>query len=526
MARTAPVIAYDNKGLDGLDDAAIRVARLAAKEDFYFYSRWMFLRRRGYQWLRGPHHKAICDALVRVYTGECKRLIINVAPRYSKTELAVINWISWTLGHVPDAEFIHTSYSGRLAANNSWQTRDLVVHPEYQQIFRKYDEEGADIGPMVTLKTDSQAKDEWRTVDGGCVYAVGEGGTITGYGAGKQRPGFGGAIVIDDPHKADEAKSDVVRESVIQWFKDTLESRVNSPDTPIILIMQRLHENDLAGWLLGDRGPTGSKGVPIPGGNGEIWEHLCLETLIDKGVEAIEEDEDDSKSVEEKRYLALWPEKHSVTELLRMRQAKPYTFSGQYQQSPSAPEGNVFKPDMIEVIPAIPVGTRFVRAWDLGATDGRGDYTVGFKLGLMTDGRYLIADIVRDQLGPEDVERILKATASRDGRATKVRLPQDPGQAGKAQAKNLTKLLAGYTVTVKPITGDKLVRGEPFAAQINVGNVVALAGPWLDIMRNEMKVFPNGLNDDIVDSGSDAFNELNDPTFFSDSATEETAPDD
>ena len=511
-------IEFDTKGLDGMEPDAIWVARQAAKQDFYFYSRWMFLRRRGYKWLRGVQHKAICDKLVDVYLGLCKRLIINVAPRYSKTELAVINWISWTLGHVPDAEYIHTSYSGRLAANNSWQTRDMVTHPEYQAIFRKYDEDGVDAGPAVVLRTDSQARDEWRTTDGGCVYAVGAGGTITGYGAGKHRAGFGGAIVIDDPHKADEARSDVVREGAISWFKDTLESRCNSPETPIILIMQRLHENDLAGWLLGNRGPTGSNGVPIPGGNGEIWDHLCLETLIDRGREY-------GPETDEKRYYALWPEKHTVTDLLRMKQAKPYTFSGQYQQSPSAPEGNIFKPDMIEVIEAIPVGTKFVRAWDLGATDGSGDYTVGFKLGRIPDGRFLIADIVRDQMGPETVEKVLKATASRDGRATKIRLPQDPGQAGKSQAKNLTKLLAGYTVVSKPVTGDKIVRAEPFAAQVNVGNVVALNGPWLPEMRGEMKVFNNGLYDDIIDAGSDAFSELNDPTFFGDSATEDVAPD-
>jgi predicted phage terminase large subunit-like protein len=479
--------------IEELDPETLAVARRIAREDFYFFSRWMFLRRKGFKWLRGEHHKAICDALVRVYLGECLRLIINVAPRYSKTELAVINFISWTLGHVPDSEYIHTSYSGRLAANNSWQTRDLVQHEEYRAIF--CDEKGE---PTVHLKTDSQAKDEWRTQEGGCIYAVGAGGTITGYGAGKQRPGFGGAIVIDDPHKADEARSDVVRQGVIDGFQNTLESRLNSPQTPIILIMQRLHENDLAGWLLG-------------GGNGEKWELLCLQTLQDEGGS---------------RQSALWPAKHTVEDLLRLKLAKPYTFSGQYQQSPCAPEGNIFKPDFISTIDAIPAGTVFVRAWDLGATDGSGDYTVGFKLGRMPDGRYLIADIVREQYGPEDVEKSLKATASRDGRSTKVRLPQDPGQAGKAQIKNLTKLLAGYTVVAKTITGDKVVRAEPFAAQVNVGNVCQLNAPWNGVVNSEMKLFPNGAFDDIEDAGADAFNELVNTSFFSDCAMEEDAPED
>lgn len=90
------------------------------------------------------------------------------------------------------------------------------------------------------------------------MYATGAGGTITGFGAGRHREGFGGCIIIDDPHKADEARSEVRRQNVIDWFQNTVESRKNSPDTPIILIMQRLHEKDLAGWLL-------------DGGNGEEW---------------------------------------------------------------------------------------------------------------------------------------------------------------------------------------------------------------------------------------------------------------
>jgi predicted phage terminase large subunit-like protein len=323
------------------------------------------------------------------------------------------------------------------------------------------------------------------------------GGTIIGYGAGKHRSGFGGAIVIDDPHKADEARSDIVRQGVIDSFQNTLESRLNSPHTPIILIMQRLHEMDLAGWLLS-------------GGNGETWEHLCLETLQNEGTQ----DE-----------CALWPDKHSLEDLHRLKQSKPYSFSGQYQQSPCAPEGNIFKPDNIIIIDAVPTGTRFVRAWDLGATDGSGDYTVGFKLGQMPDDRFLIADVIREQYGPEDVERILKTTTQNDGRVVKVRLPQDPGQAGKSQAKHLTKLLAGYTVVIKSISGDKVVRAEPFAAQVNVGNVCMLRRPWNDELKDEMRMFPNAQHDDMVDAGADAFNELTESKFFSDCDMQEEAPD-
>jgi len=439
-----------------------------ARADLYFFSRWMFQQRKGYAWQRAKHHKIVCDALMRVFRGETRRLIINIPPRYSKTELAVVNFIAWALGRVPDAEFIHTSYASPLAMKNSVATRELVQHEGYREIF-----------PSVVL--DSEAKHHWTTTDGGVMYATGAGGTITGFGAGKMRPGFGGAIIIDDPHKADEARSDVIRQGVIDWFQNTLESRKNSVDTPIILIMQRLHEEDLSGWLLN-------------GGNGEEWEHVCLSAIQDDGT-------------------ALWPEKHSIEELRRMEIAAPYMFAGQYQQMPSPPAGKIFLPDAMPVVEAIPHGTRFVRGWDFASVENDGDWTVGGKIGQLPDGRFIVADIAREQGGPEFVEAMLKNTADTDGYETRIRIPQDPGQAGKSEAKRFTTLLAGYSVTAKPPSGDKVVRAQPFAAQVNVGNVLLLRAPWNDALKSEMRMFPNGKHDDQVDACSDGFNELTDNTF-------------
>lgn len=452
-------------------DALKRACALElARTDLYDFSRWMFLQRRGFKWVRGRHHAIICDALMRVYRGETKRLIINVAPRYSKTELAAINFMAWALGQNPDAEFIHTSYSGRLAANNSRQTRELVAYPAYREIF-----------PATQLDDASQARDEWRTTAGGCVYAVGAGGTITGYGAGKHRPGFGGAIIIDDPHKADEARSDLIREGVIEWFQNTLESRKNGPDTPIVLIMQRLHERDLAGWLLA-------------GGNGEAWEHVCLQTLQPDGS-------------------ALWPEKHTVEDLHRMRDASPLTFAGQYQQAPSPPEGNLFRPDKLGIIAAPPEGVTWLRGWDLAGTEAAigkdPDWTAGAKLGRMPSGRYIIGDMARMRGSPEAVEQTLVSTAEQDGPRVRISLPQDPGQAGKFQAQYLVRLLSGFTANATPESGDKVSRAEPFAAQVNMGNVSMVAAPWNDALLAEMRVFPNGAHDDQVDALSRAFAALN-----------------
>lgn len=440
-----------------------RVAAELARTDLYFFARWMFMQRRGYKWKRAAHHKIVCDALMRVFRGECTRLIINIPPRYSKTELAVVNFIAWALGQVPDSEFIHVSYAAPLAVNNSVQVRALLQHEAYGQIFP-----GCRIG--------SDAKAHWTTTAGGVMYATGAGGTITGFGAGKDRPKFGGAIIIDDPHKADEAKSSVMRQGVIDWFQNTLESRKNSPNTPIILIMQRLHENDLAGWLLA-------------GGNGETWDHVCLPAIQPDGT-------------------ALWPDKHDIETLRRMERAAPYVFAGQYGQRPAPPDGGVIKPDNIQIIDALPaVLIEWARGWDFGSTT-EGDYTAGGKLGKLPDGRFIIGDMVRLRCGPDERDTALSNTAARDTRAVRISMPQDPGQAGKTQALYLTRQLAGYPVTTSPESGDKVTRAEPLAAQINVGNVLMLRGPWNDELINEMRLFPNGTFDDQVDSLSRAFEAL------------------
>ena len=117
------------------DEKETAAVRIAAYNDLYWFSRWMFLQRRGYQWLQAAHHALICDALERVFNGETKRLIINIPPRYSKTELAVVNFIAWAIGRVPDSEFIHASYSATLAVNNAVNVRNLIQHEEYRAIF-------------------------------------------------------------------------------------------------------------------------------------------------------------------------------------------------------------------------------------------------------------------------------------------------------------------------------------------------------------------------------------------------------
>lgn len=430
------------------------------------FTKTMFRAQRGASLVENWHQHTICDALERVLLGDTTRLIINVPPRSGKTEFAVINFMAWAGGLFPDSEFIHASYSKRLATANTYRIRALMQNEAYREAF-----------PWVHLQDDSKAKDEFRTSAGGVFYATGSDGTITGYGAGKMREGFGGAIIIDDPHKAGEATSDVQRQNVIDWFQMTMESRKNRPDTPIIVIMQRLHEEDLSGFLLA-------------GGNGEDWDHIKIPAL----------DEDGN---------SFWPEQFPKDALERQEQASRYVFAGQYMQDPVPRGGAMFQREWFSIVGAAPAGCEWVRAWDLAGSDDRESaFTAGVKMGRSQDGRYFIEDVRRAQITGAKVEQMLRNTAEQDGHQIRGSLPQDPGSAGKSWAQHLIKHLAGFNYRATPETGDKATRAEGLAAQAEAGNVFLVRGDWNKAFLDEITTFPVGKWKDQVDAASRAFSEL------------------
>lgn len=174
----------------------------------------------------------------------------------------------------------------------------------------------------MNLKKDAQSKSKWFNEYGGGVYATSSGGAITGFGAGvSESTEFSGAIIIDDPLKPDDAFSEIKRKAINDRYNNTIRSRVNSRDTPIIVIMQRLHEDDMSGYLL-------------DGGSGEEWHHLCLPAL----------DENNNP---------LWSDKHTFTELENIRQSDRYTFAGQYMQKPAPDEGGEWKKNGLTLLTQI-----------------------------------------------------------------------------------------------------------------------------------------------------------------------------
>src|SRR5690625_2441770 len=447
----------------GITGSAMTPEQIAdCRSDLLAFTRTMFRARKGADMKPNWHQEAICNALERVVLGDTTRLIINISPRSGKTELAVVSFIAWATGIYPDSEWIHASYSKRLATNNAYGVREVMRHEVYQEIF-----------PWVKIRDDSSAKDEFRTEQGGVGYAAGSEGSITGRGAGGMSGRFQGAIVIDDPHKPGEANSDVMRQNVIDWFSTTMESRKNRPDTPIIVIKQRLHENDLSGWLLS-------------GGNGEKWDHIKIPAITESGD-------------------SFWPDQFPITMLERMQAANPYVFAGQYMQEPAPIGGGDFKTGNIQVVDALPSGLSFVRGWDLaGTTKKTSDYTASVKLAVK-DGIVWIAHANHFKGSPDEVESSIVQYAKMDAN-TKQSLPQDPGQAGVAQKASISKKLQGIRFEFSTESGDKRTRASPLAAQVNVGNVRMLRGDWNQLFINELGIFPNDRHDDLVDASSRAYN--------------------
>lgn len=176
-----------------------------------------------------------------------------------------------------------------------------------------------------------------------------------------------------------------------------------------------------------------------------------------------------------------------------------------------AKAGAVFARTDFDIVPAAPIDYALrCRAWDFAATAGGGDWTVGVLFCRGTDKRWYIENVVRVQEPAHKVRKLLKNVASQDGIGTIVRIPQDPGQAGKAQAQDIVRDLSGYVVRVRPVTGSKYTRAQPLAAQAQAGNVSLVEGDWNRAFLNELENFDGSdkCTDDQVDAASDAFNEL------------------
>lgn len=427
-------------------------------------------------YVHGWHMDALAEHLEACARGDIKRLLINIPPGTSKSTATSVFFPAWLWGPHgwPEARFIGASYEQSLATRDNRKTRLLIESEWYQRLW------------PVKLTSDQNEKTGFENTAQGFRQSC----------AVKSMTGKRGDFVVwDDPLSPEKAYSETERDTANRVFAETLPTRLNSPEkSVIIVIMQRLHEADVSGYILSrDLG----------------YEHLCLpmEFEPDRACSTSIGFTDPRKEEGD----LLFPERFPP-EVVKRDKAVMGSFAtaGQFQQRPVPREGGMFKAHWFNTVGAVPVGTKFVRGWDLAAsTKDTSPYTASVKIGRTPEGRFIIADAERERVNTP--RQMIKTTAARDGAEVRISYPQDPGQAGKDQAKSIARDLAGYMFSSSPESGDKATRAEPLAAQAEAGNVDILRGSWNTTFLDEICAFPNGEFLDQVDAASRAFNELAKP---------------
>ena len=414
----------------------IDVTRAWLLSDALNFTRYFFKHQNnGKKFEVGKHHVMICDKLNSVLRGETKRLLINIAPRYSKTEIAVKNFIAMGLAINPEAKFIHLSYSGNLAQDNSVAIKDIINSEEYKALFD------------AKIKHGSDTKSRWDTIQGGGVYATSTLGQVTGFGAGAVDDAnrFCGAIVIDDPIKPEDALSDVEREKVNRRFETTIRNRVNSRNTPIIVIMQRLHENDLCGYL-----------QSIEEGEWEVLSIPCITT-----------DENGNEQ-------ALWEFKHTLEELRAIESANSYVFETQYMQNPKPIEGLMYS--TFKTYAELPLGSCIKKNYTDTADTGA-DFLCSICYNETKSGIY-ITDILYTNKAMEFTEpetaRMLMQNSTQVAHI-------ESNNGGRGFARNVERLVreaGNYKMAITPFsqTANKHVR--IFTHSADVQNLIHFPEGW------------------------------------------------
>lgn len=438
--------------------------KLECEEDGLYFSRYFFKQRTGGKMIVAPHHKVIQETLDRIIDGEIKRLIINVPPGYTKTELATINMMGRGLALNNRARFMHLSYSHNLALLNSSTTRNMIKSQAYQAMW-----------PM-SLRDDADSKAMWWTEHGGGVYASSAAGQVTGFRAGHMEDGWQGALIIDDPVKPDDAYSEVVRDGVNSRFNETIKSRLAVETTPMIVIMQRIHYHDLSGYLL-------------RGGSGEMWHHLNLPVIIDNSQPYPEEN---THGIPIQHGLPdgwLWPFKHNESHRVSLESHRR-TFEAQYMQNPRRfnSEGALWNEGMISAAHALNIHRELARtvvAIDPQATNSDESDETGIAVASSYGGgderQYSVDADYSGKYSPNGwATKAMEAYKTHDADAIVIETNQG-GDMAEDTLKNAG--FKGRIIRVHASKG-KYARAEPISALYAQGRVAHRGG--LYVMENQM----------------------------------------
>lgn len=420
----------------------------------------------------------ICEWLTDVTEGRRRRVLMNVPPGSMKSLLTGVIWPAWEWGPrgLASHRFLATAHKQDLAVRDNTKCRRLVQSSWFQRLW------------PIAIVGDQNSKLKFENDATGFREAM----AFTSMTGSR-----GDRVILDDPHSVDDANSLIKLAGDILTFREALPSRVNNDDSAIVIIMQRLHERDISAVAA----ELGYDHLVIPmryeeNRPGVTWRGLRRDGAL--------------------MFPDRFPEA-TVQELERSLGA--YATAGQLQQRPAPREGGLFQPSWFQPISTLPADVdRTARAWDLAATaksmSNDPDWTAGVRMSRTKSGMFVVEHCNRFRGSPMEVESRLLTQTPLDGTRVIVRLAQDPGQAGKAQAEGLVRKLAGYSVKVERPTGDKATRAAPFAAQAEAGNVRILVtgdparDAWVQPFLDELALFPAAGHDDQVDAAADAFNEV------------------
>lgn len=439
-------------------------------QDFIRYLRWSFKTKYNSKIILTDSHIQICKHLIQVYQGNVKKLIINMPPRSGKTEI-INTFIEWSITKHPQSKYIMTSYSDTLVANSSQQIRDMMNSQEHKTLF------------SIETKKDTQSKKLWKTKNNGGVYAVSSFGQITGHGAGlKNSEEWGGCIIVDDPLKPDDANSLLKLEKVKEWYETTLSNRVNNPNVPIIIIMQRLHTDDLVGCI--EQNLFKDK---------DEWTFLKIQAL----------NEDNN--------ISFWEEFYPVSRLEQMRSSNSAYFYSQFQQEPIIKGGNLMKYDWFNWWTVLPNLTYcFVTVDTAQKTKEINDFTVMQCWGVDKDSNIYLLDMIRGKFEAPQLRQTAKTFYNKwnnykqDGRIVSLRKMHIED---KSSGSSLIQDLKADKLKIGDIqrNTDKVSRVMDFSPHIEAGRVYINENiPHIQDLIDETLAFPNGKHDDTIDPMMDA----------------------
>ena len=418
----------------------------------------------GSLYLHSWHIDAIAYQLERIESGEINRLIITMPPRSLKSISASVAFPSWLLGRDPSLRILAVSYAEGLSDKLALDCMKVMEAGWYKDAF-----------PQTRIAKGRGARSDFETTQGGGRFSTSVGGTLTGRG--------GDIILLDDPHKPEDAASEVKRKSVLDWYGSTLLSRLNNPKTgPIVLIQQRVHEGDLAGTLLEQGG----------------WVHLDLPAIAEEPVTI---DLGQRGMVNRAEGHLLHPERLPRALLERRRvELGSYVFAAQYQQRPAPLGGGIVKWDWFHTYDTIPkyvAGDRTIQSWDTASkAEEANDYSV-CTTWLVRDEMAWLLNVYRARLEFPELRRKIVSLAAE----------WNPETVLIEEAGSGIQLIQDFRGERKFIVkgvipkDDKATRLLSVSHLIEGGNIaVPSAATWLAPFQREVTLFPNGKNDDQVDS--------------------------